>query len=421
MKKVSIEMFPAKVGDSFLISIFEDNNKVNILIDGGFIETYTDFIKPRLEKMNKIGEKIDLLVVTHIDKDHIEGIIELFKDNSDNEISNIIKINEVWHNSYRHLSIQDNGNELEESNKKILEDIISKYSSKTRTNKNELKDISAKQGTTLGSYLIRGQYDWNKKFNNEAIFYRDDSKILLSDNIHIKILGPDLEDLDKLKNIWYKYVKTFSRKIKLNKNEFFDDAYEYYLKNVDEIEKNYTLKNISSSNIEEPLDIASYTDSKVKSDNSGVNKSSIAFILEIFELKFLFLGDAPDGKIVDKLKLYYKEDEFPIKFNGIKVAHHGSKYNNLSGLFDLIFSDTYIISTDGTKNNHPHTETIAKIVTEQTGSNKNLIFNYNLSDKIWNLEVNSKKYKYKNYYPLSEKSITNIVYSNNEVEVKYID
>ena len=383
----------------------------------------SNYIKPRLEKMNKLGGKIDLLVVTHIDKDHIEGILELFKDNSDNETSSIIKINEVWHNSYRHLSIQDNGNDLEESNKRILEDIISKYSSKTRANKNELKDISAKQGTTLGSYLIRGQYDWNKRFNYEAILYRDDSKISLSENIHIKILCPDLDDLDKLKNIWYKYVKTFSRKIKLNRNEFFDDAYEYYLKNVEEIEKNYAVKNISSRKVEEPLDIACYTDSKVKSDKSGVNKSSIAFILEIFELKFLFLGDAPDEKIVDKLKVYYKEDEFPIKFNGIKVAHHGSKYNNLSGIFDIAFSDTYFISTDGTKNNHPHTETIAKIVTEQIGSNKNLIFNYNLSDKIWNLEVNSEKYKYKNYYPLSEKSITNIVYSNNEeeVEVNYID
>ena len=43
MKKVSIEMFPAKVGDSFLISIFEGNDKVNILIDGGFKETYTNY------------------------------------------------------------------------------------------------------------------------------------------------------------------------------------------------------------------------------------------------------------------------------------------------------------------------------------------------------------------------------------------
>lgn len=73
-------MFPALQGDCFFIS-FNDEKKTHILIDGGFEETYHQFLKIRLIEIAEKGEEIALLVVTHIDADHIEGIIELFKEN----------------------------------------------------------------------------------------------------------------------------------------------------------------------------------------------------------------------------------------------------------------------------------------------------------------------------------------------------
>ena len=45
------------------------------------------------------GKAIDLLVVTHIDNDHIGGIIELLKENGSNENPHIIEIRNIWHNS----------------------------------------------------------------------------------------------------------------------------------------------------------------------------------------------------------------------------------------------------------------------------------------------------------------------------------
>ncbi|WP_138494378.1 MBL fold metallo-hydrolase [Paenibacillus pinistramenti] len=96
---VKIEVLPAAEGDCILIST--KNN--NILIDAGDYDTYHDYLKPRLKTLALNQGRIDLFVVTHIDRDHIEGAIELLTDNTNSLNPSIIPIDQVWHNSYRHL------------------------------------------------------------------------------------------------------------------------------------------------------------------------------------------------------------------------------------------------------------------------------------------------------------------------------
>ena len=74
---VSIEFFPASVGDSILIRCFSRDDTLNILVDGGVKETYKNQIESRLQNLKSEGQKLDLVVITHIDTDHIGGILEL--------------------------------------------------------------------------------------------------------------------------------------------------------------------------------------------------------------------------------------------------------------------------------------------------------------------------------------------------------
>lgn len=94
-----IEVFPASEGDCFLVTV----DKSHILIDAGISSTYHDFLKIRLQELALNKEEIELLIVTHIDEDHIEGMVELFSENVNYNSSRIIFIKEVWHNSYKHL------------------------------------------------------------------------------------------------------------------------------------------------------------------------------------------------------------------------------------------------------------------------------------------------------------------------------
>ncbi len=67
--------FKASDGDSILI----EGGQANILVDGGRKGSFEDHVAPALEKLEEAGRKLDLLCVSHIDDDHITGIVELIR------------------------------------------------------------------------------------------------------------------------------------------------------------------------------------------------------------------------------------------------------------------------------------------------------------------------------------------------------
>lgn len=88
MGVMQIEILQSGTGDCIWIS----HNQKNIVIDGG---KSSSAIIERYGKMPQ-GENIDLLVVTHIDSDHIAGVIALVEDlKKKNEIS---RLKQVWFN-----------------------------------------------------------------------------------------------------------------------------------------------------------------------------------------------------------------------------------------------------------------------------------------------------------------------------------
>ena len=89
-----------------------------------------------------------MLIVTHIDNDHIGGIIELLKENGSDMDSKIIRIRNIWHNSYRHLQFEKN-QKLGRSEKNILNKIIANGEVYFNYNLGKNNLISAIQGTTL--------------------------------------------------------------------------------------------------------------------------------------------------------------------------------------------------------------------------------------------------------------------------------
>jgi len=103
LDKIRIEMFPAEGGDAFLLRF---DNKKNIMIDIGYRDTYTNYIKDRLLQLKEQGECIDLLVITHIDEDHIGGAIKFLQENGEADNPNVIDVKEIWHNSYRFLQFE---------------------------------------------------------------------------------------------------------------------------------------------------------------------------------------------------------------------------------------------------------------------------------------------------------------------------
>lgn len=91
-------MFSAGNGDCFLIECI-GATKAQVLVDGGFSKAFLDSTIEHLRSISDAGESIDLLICTHIDSDHIGGLVELLKRNESSTVASVIELKQVLHNS----------------------------------------------------------------------------------------------------------------------------------------------------------------------------------------------------------------------------------------------------------------------------------------------------------------------------------
>lgn len=373
---IDIKMFKAEKGDAFLLKF---DNGQNILIDMGMPETYENEIKNELLKLE--DKKIDLLVVSHIDNDHIGGVIEFIKDNKKSEV---IEVEEVWHNSYRHLNF--NKKKIEKINikyKTILENIKSQYVPHLK--KEGLSDVTYEQGSSLASLLYKYNYSWNYSFGGNSIFTNEIVQKRIKD-INIILLSPSEQKLDKLSSKWLSDLEDKLYGFELSNENLFNDAFEFYMGN--ESSYNILQSDCASSEIINLEKLAEYNGK----DGSVTNGSSLAFIIEYKDKKLLFLGDAHEDIILEKLNLL-KNKNYELKFDLIKVSHHGSKKNISKKVLDLIDTNKFLFSTSGKYHNHPDLECLSKIILSESNQVKELIFNY----KTKNSNIVDKKELYQKY------------------------
>ena len=174
------------------------------------------------------------------------------------------------------------------------------------------------------------------------------------------------------------YMFRVSDKIKLT------EAFEYQIERIKSIYTNESFK------ISENEDLMKYIGELAERDESIANKSSISFILEYNDRKYLFLGDT----VIDKTVLKNIENVvgFEYRFSAIKLPHHGSRYNITHDFIGRYSADEYYCLTNSVKYGHPDLEVLAAILCRDSKFKK-LIFNYPI-DKAYFLNKEEWKEKY---------------------------
>ena len=167
---LNLKLFPAEYGDCIWIEYAGERN-INILIDGGTTKTYQNFIKQEIKKIKELEQKMDLIICTHIDYDHIGGLVQLLK-NTESQI-----INSVWYNGF--LQIIDSKyytqieNEYSARDNKILDDIINKG-----TRYNGKQKIGINEGIALGTLLEEKKISINTVTEGKVISAETIKKII---------------------------------------------------------------------------------------------------------------------------------------------------------------------------------------------------------------------------------------------------
>lgn len=337
---MKVKVLPAYNGDSILITLDTAEGMKNLLLDGGTGRSIFMLAK-ELKRLKEVGQAIDLLVVTHIDDDHIAGIIKLF--NSKDTGSDIVK--KVWFNS---------GARLADFFATAATDGL-----KTRevTMASEGLAISVKQGNTLESQLIKtGIWDGEVIYNELEPFNFFGAAI--------SVLSPSKSDLSRLHANW--------------------------------ATENQECKQITAYQSDYNKTISQLVTCELPAEDAGVtNGSSIALLLEHKGQKTVYLADAHPSTIVASIKKLGYSYAQPLSVGLVKLAHHGSSRNINKDLLSLIRCDKYIISTNGSKHGLPNKLCLAKII-EAAGPQVMLFFNYGIvNDKKIFSQPDYDTYKFK--------------------------
>jgi len=365
---IEIHSFEAGKGDAFLLSFGKDESKQkHIVIDMGFGTTYNTHIKSELKNLKR--KVIDLLVITHIDADHINGALKFIQENGKSH--EIIQVNEVWHNSYKHLQFsKEKQPTISDEEISYLKSIINSNIPKEKVT--GYSDISSYwNGSSFARYLYEYKYNWNTKFNEKAVLVTDNPITTKIEDINIILLSPNQDKLNDLAEDWLDELEDKKYNFNISDEDIFDDAFEFFNMYNKTFDSNYSFISGSDNlNFEELAKVES-------KDSSYTNGSSIAFIIEYNKKKLLFLGDAHEDIIYENLKNYEKRGN-DLNFDLVKLSHHGSNENISNRLLSIIESKRFLISTEGIYYKHPHIEAISKIVIKKTSYTKKIIFNYDL-------------------------------------------
>lgn len=353
-----LKMYPAKNGDAFLV----DAGGTYILIDAGFASTYHDYIATDLAQLVVDRGRLDLVVCTHIDADHIGGLLEFFSLNG-TPGSRGIDVRAIWHNSLRSLAVAtavpDNV-----ADQMVLESIRRRGFPEVAVSSSN--PISARQGSSLAKLLRQHGYTWNSGDGTTCISAAD-APFSLSSSVSVHVVGPTTTRLEELRELWLREVQKLGYRGASGQSDLIDDAYEMWC--------------VRAPAPPVPLatSIAARGSLRLADvympDTSVSNGSSIALIVSTGSARLLLLGDSLAEDMVTSLKAL-QLTAGPLIFDAIKVSHHGSLHNTSVELLSIADSPCFLISTDGSRHGHPDFEVLAEIVDRPAPFQRQLFFNY---------------------------------------------
>ncbi|AAQ65990.1 conserved hypothetical protein [Porphyromonas gingivalis W83] len=342
MMKYIFRTFSCGSGDCIFLILKSGDYTLNLMIDcGKYTEEIDEYVR------NSLKNKIDYLIVTHIDNDHINGLIKMLTQNPDLIIEHII------YNCYqRVINNEQPWTEQMKANVDRLYDQLPIVIDMLSQNVNEEKAL------TLAECILRKE-EWRRAWQREYI--TDESPaIQLANNMgRIIFLSPSQVALDRLD---VKYRKLFWQQLYKQKTEDYDGEETIYeaLMRIAQLEEGEETKdeNVNDDTINEQI-LKRYA-SRPLSKMDDNNIASIAFIWEYQGHRILLMGDADPEQVSNAIEKVYKDETKPVIFDLIKVSHHGSAHSTSCGLMDVIDSERFFFTGGGKE--RPSLQTLGRII-----------------------------------------------------------
>jgi hypothetical protein len=343
MDVFTVTLLPAYEGDCLWIEYGDAAQPRRVLVDAGRKGTYKR-LKKKFEALPAAQRTFELLVITHVDRDHIEGVLDVLGD-SDQPV----KFKDIWFNGYKHLE-EATGNTM-----------------------------GPVQGEVLTALLERPGSPWNEAFAKKPICLEDAKplpSVTLPGGLKLTLLSPTIPKLQKMLVEWERACR---------KEGLVPGA--------------GVVLDAPEDEIFGPPNVDVAASEPFEADEAEANGSSIALLAEFGGKRILLGADAHPDVLAEALGRLSPGGK--VKLDAYKVSHHGSAHNTSKEMLDLIDCKTYLFSTNGSYFNHPTPSAVARVI--KFGKAKTLIFNYRSDEtKPWDAAGLKATWKYEAHYPIAE-------------------
>jgi len=315
MDYFTLEALPAQYGDCLLLHYGSQEKPGLILIDGGPGGVWEDSLEPRLGALAaaRPGFRINLMMVSHIDDDHVVGLVAFtgaWREAVEADRPWPYPVREAWHNSFERVSNAKDINAVKASvtasaGAASIEEVDLDQAGieNTEERRDALKVLaSVTKGKRLRDNLDTLQVPSNTGFAGHLVRPGQGPTVpyQLGPELTLHIVAPLPDQLTALQ-------KEFAKELKPE------------------------------------AALAAYTDGSVP------NLSSIAAVATFKGKTVLLTGDARGDYLKNGLK-----QEGQLDANGklhvdiFKLPHHGSDRNIDIDFFQDVTADHYVASADGT-------------------------------------------------------------------------
>ncbi len=308
-----LHVIQACQGDCLMLEYGTGAKPRYILIDGGPETVYEDHLRQHLLKIRDRGGNLDLAIVSHVDDDHIFGVLQMMSELQQQRKEGkkeTIGVKELWHNSFS----QTLGSDIETRFRAWNAGLAPRRGGALRLS--DRRDRSIKQGDELTRDVGALQIPLNPEFPASHLICLDDAPINLGfGNLHLHIVGPTQKNLKALKKKWLEWLAEQEKKKRLR----------------------------SPARAAEAAKLA---------DESIPNLSSIMVLAEYAGKTMLLPGDGTGNDLLKGLdQAHLLNADKTLKVDLIKLPHHGSQRNVTRKFFQTVTADQYVISANGMYNN----------------------------------------------------------------------
>jgi len=373
----SMDVRRARKGDCLIVHYGSKDEPGLVLIDGGPSQVYKPHLEPRLEQIRKargLGNNeslpVDLMMVSHIDDDHINGILELTKELVEAKASQQplpLKIRSFWHNTFDDII----GNTPDE----LVASVKASFGAASLSGEPDTEGLdpdaarvlaSVGQGFRLRDDARNLQLRINPQFGEKLVIAeKNGAPIDIGKGLKITVAGPMKAEL-----------------IKLQKDH---DAF---------LKKNEADKKTKKA-------LASFTDTSV------ANLSSLVLLAEVSKKSMLLTGDARGDKILEGLELAGLLKKGKMHVNILKMPHHGSDRNIDRVFFQRVTADHYVFSGNGEHGN-PERETLQMLLDENGDNEFTIHLTYPIDEIDIGREADWKKEQQKEKTKKKDKPTTKV-------------